>query len=63
VPIDIKHKYYGFSKEANDGYELKIKTNGFPISCVVTSIEMKEKLTSVLRERSVMQNAGSELES
>lgn len=48
VPIDINHKYYGFSKEANNGYELRIQTRGLPISCVVTSIEMKKKLTSFL---------------
>src|SRR5690606_26250731 len=25
VPIDANHKYYGFSKEVNSGYELEIK--------------------------------------
>ena len=50
VPIDINHKYYGFSKEANEGYELKIRTRGFPISCVVTSNEMMEKLNKILGE-------------
>lgn len=50
VPIDINHKYYGFSKEANDGYELRIKTIGFPASCVVTSIEMKKKLINILKK-------------
>lgn len=50
VPIDMNHKYYGFSQEANKGYELKIKIKGIPISCVVTSTEMQEKLTSILRE-------------
>src|SRR5699024_2897419 len=50
VPIDPNHKYYGFSREANDGYELKIKTKGFPISFVVTSDEMKETLNKALGE-------------
>lgn len=49
IPIDINHKYYGFSKEANGGYELKIKTKGFPVSCVVTSTEMKDRLEQILR--------------
>jgi len=48
VPIDINHKYYGYSKEANDGFELKIKTKIFSSSCVVTSDEMKDKLSDIL---------------
>lgn len=50
LPIDINHKYYGYSKEANKGYELKIKTIGFPVSCIITSEEMKEKLDKILSE-------------
>lgn len=50
VRIDINHKYYGFSKEANEGYELKIKAKFYSISCIVTSAEMKEKLSDVLSE-------------
>lgn len=50
VPIDVNHKFYGYSKEVNDGYELKISTIGFPISCIVTSNDMKEKLTKILGE-------------
>lgn len=50
ISIDGNHKYYGYSKEANNGYELKMKTKGFPISCVITSDEVKEKLTEVLAE-------------
>lgn len=51
VPIDINHKYYGFSKEANSGYELKMKTKGFPVSCVITSKEMKDKLKQFISDR------------
>ena len=51
APIDINHKYYGYSREVNDAYELKIKTRGFPISCIVTSDEMREKLSKILNER------------
>jgi len=57
VPIDIDHRYYGFTKEANVGYELKIKTSGFSVSCVVTSIEMKEKLIHVFNGQLVAQEA------
>jgi hypothetical protein len=48
VPIDINHKFYGYSKEVNHGYELKIKGKFFGTSCIVTTEEMKEKLTGIL---------------
>ncbi|MEI3612181.1 hypothetical protein [Pseudogracilibacillus sp. SO30301A] len=50
IPIDINHKYYGFSKEANNGYELKVRSNGMPISCIITSEKMKENLTNQVNE-------------
>ncbi|OZU87694.1 hypothetical protein CIL03_15110 [Virgibacillus indicus] len=50
VPMDINNKYYGHSKEVNEGFELKIKTKGFPISCFIISEEMKEKLTGIFSE-------------
>lgn len=49
VPIDMNHKYYGFSKEVNESaHELKITIKGITISCVVTSEETKNKLENVL---------------
>lgn len=39
-----------FSKEANNGWELKIKTKGFPISCIITSEETKDILNDLLNE-------------
>ncbi|WP_203363643.1 hypothetical protein [Bacillus sp. REN10] len=50
VPITMDHRFYGFDKEVNAGYELIIKTKLFSTSCVVTSDDMKEKLTAVLSE-------------
>ena len=50
ILIDINHKYYGYSKEVNEGYELKIEGKIFSESCIVTSPEMKEKLTRILSE-------------
>lgn len=50
IPIDMNHKYYGFSKEANSGYELRMKTKGLSISCIVTTEAMKEKLDQLLSE-------------
>lgn len=50
IPIDLNHKFYGYSSEVNNGFELKIQTKGFPISCIVTSNEMKDKLDSLLAE-------------
>src|SRR5699024_1108074 len=50
VSIDINHKYYGYSKEVNRGYELKVKAKFLSTSCIITSAEMKEKLKNVLSE-------------
>ena len=58
IPIDINHKYYGFSNEANNGYELKMWTLGLSISCVITSEKMKEKLTKLLNEHIKTVNIG-----
>src|SRR5690625_1315265 len=62
VPIDINHRFYGYSKEANDGFELKIKTKVFTTSCIVTSAEMKEKLSEILNEHILMKENEAVLE-
>ncbi len=59
IPIDINHKYYGYSKEVNDGYELKIVAKGHSVNCIVTTGEMREKLNNVLA-RHVAANQQSE---
>ena len=46
--IDLKHKYYGFSKEVNNKYELVIKTKSSTIHCFVTSDEMKKRLGDII---------------
>ena len=51
IPIDVNHKLYGYSTEVNNGYELIIKTKGFSVRGIVTSNEMKEKLTNILNEQ------------
>lgn len=53
VRIDVNHRYYGFSKDVNDQYELKIKTRFAILSCVVTSNEMKERLRYLLEEQRI----------
>lgn len=55
IEIDMNHKFYGYSKETNSGYELKIKTAGFPVSCIITSEEMKEQLQRYLNKKNIMQ--------
>ncbi|MEW9108084.1 hypothetical protein [Cytobacillus gottheilii] len=52
IPIDQNHKFYGYGKEVNGGYELKIQTKFLPVSCIVTSDSMKEKLTVIMEDRS-----------
>mgnify|MGYP001174099978 CR=1 FL=1 len=51
VPIDINHRFYGYAKEVNNSYELKMKTKFGSVSCVVLTEEMREKLTAILTER------------
>lgn len=50
VSIDINHRFYGYSKEVNGGYELKIKGKFFGSRCFVTTEEMKEKLFAIMSE-------------
>lgn len=61
VPIDANHKFYGYTKEVNDGYELKIRAKHFSLSCIVTSNKMKEKLTEILSEHVMMNEEDSPL--
>ena len=49
-PIDKNHKFYGYDKEVNAGYELKIKTNGFSTYCIVTSEEVKERIGKLIND-------------
>lgn len=51
VPIDCNHRYYGNGEEVNNGYELRIQTAFLPISLIVTTDSMKEKLTDILEEK------------
>ena len=50
-PIDINNRFYGFSPKVNAGYELWVTTKFSEVSCIVTSEEVKEKLTGILDER------------
>lgn len=50
LEIDKNHKFYGYSKEVNNGYELIIKAKGFTTYCIVTTEEMKERLEKLIME-------------
>lgn len=50
VPIDTNHRFYGYSKEANEGYELIIKTKLINLRCIVTDERLKEELEILLKE-------------
>lgn len=50
-PIDVHSRFYGFSPEVNNGYELWITTKFSEVSCIVTSEDVKEKLAGILDER------------
>ncbi|MGD6943179.1 hypothetical protein ACQCT6_14265 [Cytobacillus gottheilii] len=51
VEINQNHRFYGYGKEVNSGYELKIQTKFLPVSCIVTSERMKDKLTEIMVEK------------
>lgn len=55
IPIDMNHRFYGFNKEVNNGYELKVKGRFRSTSCVVMSDEMKDKLTEIISEKANIQ--------
>lgn len=50
IPIDMNHRYYGFSPELKDGYELMVHTKMSEVSCIVTTEAVKEKLIHMLDE-------------
>jgi hypothetical protein len=57
VQVDINHNYYGFSKEVNEGQELKIKTAFATKSLLVTSKSAQEKLTNLLVDHGLENNS------
>ncbi|WP_456276291.1 hypothetical protein [Bacillus sp. AK128] len=48
--MDYNSNFYGFSKEADKGYELKIQTRYRVIRCVVTTEEMKDRIDQLLAQ-------------
>ncbi len=57
--IDVNHRYYGYSKEVNDGYELIVETKFSKISCIVTTDDSKEKLGKILCEHGLLEGVKS----
>lgn len=53
VPIDRNHKFYGYDKKVNEGYELIIKTKGSSTYCIVTSEEMRDRISKFINEHKV----------
>jgi len=50
-PISPNQRLYGYNPEVNSGWELLIQTRLSAVSCIVTSEEVKEKLTRMLEEQ------------
>ncbi|WP_102029203.1 hypothetical protein [Salirhabdus sp. Marseille-P4669] len=48
--VDIHNKFYGYSQEVNDKFELYVETRGFPVRVFVTDDDVKEKLTNILND-------------
>ncbi|RDW15932.1 hypothetical protein [Oceanobacillus chungangensis] len=51
--IDFDHRFYGYSIEVNNQYEMIIKTRFETFPCIITSEEMMEKLRSILYQHNV----------
>lgn len=49
--IDIHHRFYGFSKEVNDKYELNIQTKFSTIHCIIANEGLKRQIEEVLKEK------------
>ncbi|MFD1851520.1 hypothetical protein [Oceanobacillus bengalensis] len=54
VRIDVKHNYYGFTSEVNDQYELKVKTSFRTLSSIITSEEIKGRISNIVEEHKQM---------
>src|SRR5690625_7503117 len=48
IPIDINHKYYGYTKEVNEGYELKVKAKYLSKNYIFTSVEQIVKFSNFI---------------
>src|SRR5690606_27383198 len=48
IPIDMNHRSYGYYREVNKAYELKIKEKFRTYSLIVMTEEMKGKLEQLL---------------
>ncbi|OEH92556.1 hypothetical protein [Bacillus solimangrovi] len=54
IRINMNHKYYGYSKNINDKYELKIKIGKLrKLSYIITSDETKDHITEILKNNAV----------
>ncbi len=49
-PINVNHRFYGYSKDVNDGYEFKINIKLMTTSVAITSLVTKEKLERLLNK-------------
>lgn len=50
IPIDMNHRFYGYTKEINDGYELRIETKGWSKVRVAITAEEMDRLENRLKQ-------------
>lgn len=55
VKIDVNHKFYGYDKEVNDQYELRIKTKSFSHYCIITSQATQDRLLALFHNKGIEQ--------
>lgn len=48
IPIDMNHRFYGYDRKVNSGYELEFKGKVFSYNCIVITDEMKVTLEKLL---------------
>lgn len=53
VKIDVNHKSYGYDKEVNDQYELRIKTKSFSHYCIITSQATQDRLLALFHNKGI----------
>lgn len=53
VPVDVNHRFYGFAHDVNGSQEVKIRTNGFPLTILITQKDLVNTLIDYLEQREI----------
>lgn len=53
ISIDVNHRYYGYSREVNEGFEVRVRTNLFPLTFIALNDETKLKIIERLENNGI----------